>query len=219
MHRASILLASLFLFGACNGQLEQAHIEGVDASIKPQDGGDMKIPDPPCAPAAKGLSGTPISGTCVDFSKLTDPPVAAGWNFGFIQGSCSSWQIQNGKLLPKSNNKQGDCAFTMPSLTAADYSQYDSLTLSVVHTSNITTVGETTTISIPVVVGPPPENQVWANTATNVSNFRQVTTVTMFKPQINNLDFTPKFTFRTPTSTDLSADWQIESIVIMGNKQ
>ncbi len=213
MRLASIWLAGLLFGSACSNPMEQNIPDGSAAC---QDA-SMKIPDPPCAPAAKGLSGTPIPGTCVDFSKLTDPPVAAGWNFGFIQGSCSSWQIQNGKLKPKSNQTPGDCAFSMPRLTASDYSQYDSLTLSIIHTCNITTLDEFAAISIPS--GTPPEKQLWANTDSSSNDFRQTTTITVSKAILKNKDFTPKFTFYNPNTADLSADWQIESIVIMGNKQ
>ncbi len=215
MRLASIWLAGLLFGSACSNPMEQNIQDGSSAC---QDA-SMKIPDPPCAPAAKGLSGTPISGTCVDFSKLTDPPVAAGWNFGFIQGSCSSWQIQNGKLKPKSNQTPGDCAFSMPRLTASDYSQYDSLTLSIIHTSNITNVGEAAKISVPAATASPPEKQLWANIDPSATDFRQITTITVSTSTLNNVEFTPKFTFRAANSTDMSTDWQIESIVIMGNKQ
>lgn len=113
----------------------------LDLTCIPTDGGaaaDMAGPAIKCA-AAKGLAGDNL--LCVDFDKVTQlaDPALAGWNFNANMTDC--WQISGGALAVKNFGAfMGNCGLTLPpiDLKLADRSQYQKVSLSLVHRVDMT---------------------------------------------------------------------------------
>lgn len=220
MRLPSLLAVSLLASGACNGQLEQAILDGENGrKDMAGDAGafkDMDLPPACTAPAAMGLSGTPLPGTCVNFGDFADGDPAAslpGWNFASVsKPNCQGWTVANGKLQVKSYATiVGSCGFTMPLFVPADYTNYKSLTLSIIHTPDVTAASQDATISMAKI---PTAVQVWAITGRAP---RQTTIVKIDKTAFPTMGYQPEFVFNSPTDPGGATGWKIESIVVMGN--
>lgn len=219
--KSTVWPVSALLLVGCLGYEPHGEDNGI---CKPTDmKGDLQdaAPTKPRCAAAKGVAGDTL--LCIDFSSvddtvLTTPPPAqlTGWNFEKYDKNC--WKTLSGTLQVNTGNfpiYSGTCGFLLPALTASQYQQYTSFTLSVVQSVDLNAGGQGAYIYLGSDV---PKQQIWYATGTYP---KIVTTLQIAKgvlPNGNTNMYQPLFKLSAPTIAGGTAQgWQIESIAVMGN--
>lgn len=206
-----------------SGNEPMARIEKDDAGcVKPicPPPDDCKMPDlltqAPACLAATGLPGKNL--LCVDFNNTTIGALT-GWLFSACTNASpanTNWHILGGKLqidAPDFTVFKGDCKFTLPALSSADFAAYTSFALSVVHTVDLndgiaaTTAPQVAQVSLNSSV-------IMSSTSKQLSGqaiqIQQKGGTTAYQPMFR--------LFAVGTSGANFSGWKIDSIAINGIK-
>jgi hypothetical protein len=172
---------------------------------------DMTPPPAPCA-AAAGLPGTNL--VCIDFSQVSglNDPKLTGWDF---TSQCpAGWSVASGELQLKDYSTfMGTCDFTMPTLSAADYQNYNNFTLSVIQTVDVNSLKQAVSIYLGL---PLPAQQIWNSTG-SFPAIKMGTTLQAGKANLPNGGsgmYQPLFQITSGVQPNPNQGWLIQSIAV-----
>lgn len=207
----SLWILSLFSC-SCPPLEADCNCSSVDAGCPQANMLDMATPPPKCA-AADGLKGDNL--LCVDFKNVQMLPSLSSWDFTCTGGA--SWTTSSGKLQVNNfSNFMSTCSFTLPKLSEADLKTYNKVTLSLIHTVDIS---EPATQRVQVMLGSDDPSKRLLDWMTGKQPRKQWTqTVSKADlPMAAMGDFQPLFKFSSGNSAGGAFNgWQIESIAIQG---